>query len=321
MTRSTLERARDLAGEHLFALPDPEGILARREAGRTDPGDDRRLAALLDTLGHAQHADGSWEGGLVPTATTLLLLRELFPDGDPAGVIAGAAVDFLRARRGAPGRYGDRCTPADHAVGLCHHFLGGFFAAAPADAPLPEIVLPSGARVQRDPDTRLAASALALEAMLRWRAPDRDTAIHLEGIRRILCIADRFDDDRLLPAARLAALTALLAAPITTDGAAVAGEAIAMTLRTQRADGSWPRTDTFQVLELLLAAGAPAEGGSVMPQAGIDAAIARAAAMLAVTQQRDGTWDRDAGPRRTLIGWRTLRHATRAAGNPPAGEP
>jgi hypothetical protein len=321
MTRSTLERARDLAGEHLFALPDPEGILARREAGRPDPQDERRLAVLLDALGRAQHADGSWEGGLIPTATTLLLLRELFPDGDPAGVVAGAAVDFLRARRGAPGRYGDRCTPVDHAAGLCHHFLGGFFAAAPAGAPLPEVVLPSRARVQRDPDTRLAASALALEAVLRWGILDRDTAIHLEGIRHMLRLADRLDDDRLVPAARVAALAALLAAPATTDGAAVAGVAIGMILRTQRADGSWPGTDAFQVLELLRAAGAPAQGGHACHNAGIDAAIARAAEMLALTQQRDGTWDRGAGPRRTLIGWRTLRHATRAAGTTPAGEP
>lgn len=307
-TPQTVERALARLEAAFLDSTGAEAQLARRESGRDDP---QARAARTAALVQAQQPDGSWGGSLTDTAELLLLLAELC-DGEPDDDVAAAArhgMDWLRGRRGRPGRYGDGCSPERHRLGICEHFLGGFFAPEPpipADRDLP---LPCGAHIPAGPETRLVASCLALRSMLRWGRCGHDERLHLDGLRRLLAIdADR-DGTSIAVDAVPAMLLALLEAPADPENPADherTARALERIAGTQRADGSWPELDAFYILDVFVAA---VDAGLRSPA--LLAAIRRSAELLAVTQQPDGLWEREATPRRKLIGWRALRTALR----------
>jgi hypothetical protein len=299
-------RALDRAEARLLAGSDVEAFLARREAGRPAPGDDERATELAAGIRETQQPDGSWQDSVIATAEALLCLRELEPDATAAEPAVARAIDWLRTRRNAPGRFGDGCSPDRHRLGLCHHFLGGFFGPGPGDAPTQEAVLASGARLPGGPARALGASCLALRALIAWGVVGNDVVLHLEGLRRLAPLIRRESREPAPVDVLPLVVHALLDAPVADGNRDAALEALTRLAQMQRADGSWPELDTFYVLEVLLAAQAR------HPNPTFDAALRRCAGLLTVTQQEHGAWDRDGGTRRLRIGWRTLRYATGA---------
>lgn len=309
MTSEKLKRALARTAGALLATNAAEAVVARHQAELSTPEDAELAATQADRLLGEQEADGSWGGDLLATAEALLLLSDLVSAGAPAseGEAVRRALSWLRGRRSAPGRFGDGCTAERHRLGFCHHFVGGFFAPVPPQATSKEVVLGSGARLRAGSAALLAASCVALQSVLRRGIDGVDAQLHLDALRRLIRLDPR-EARALLPIEVLpATLAALVEAPATAENRAAIERGLGRIVQSQRADGSWPELDTFYILEVLLAA---VERG--YRKASLEAAIRRAAGLLAVTQQPDGTWERGALPRRTVIGWRTLRYAVGA---------
>src|SRR5690606_3529419 len=147
---ASIQRALNAVDAFLHRSDRPEALLARREAGIERPGDADAAEAAAAAILNAQHDDGSWGGGLLDTAEALLALHELWGGEDRGRGQLDHALDWLRTRRGAPGRYGAGCDPRRHELSLCHHFLGGFFSPAPPEPPLEAVRLACGAPVAGD---------------------------------------------------------------------------------------------------------------------------------------------------------------------------
>jgi len=299
---AAIQRALGAVEAYLHGSNGAEALLARREAGQAAPGDAAAVDAAAAAILKAQHDDGSWGGGLLDTAEALLALHELWEGEKRGSGQVERGLDWLRTRRGVPGRYGEACDPRRHELSLCHHFLGGFFSPAPPEPPLEAVRLACGAPVAGDAAARLVASCVALQAKLRWGRYGRDIELHLEGLRRIVDLWNQREGLFTVPAF-VAAVATLADAPDEQSRDAAA-RGIATLVGAQRADGTWPDVDLFQVMELLERT---ARTGGASPA--LDAALRRGAALLAVALQEDGTWGQHAGTRRTLIGWRALRYA------------
>lgn len=308
MLPESITQALSRVEDRLFADDDASGLLARREAGAAGPDDAERLRTLADGLLRAQAADGSWGGELTSTAYALIRLRELAGDepNERARIGAGRAVRWLRSRQSAAGRFGDGCSPDRHRHGLCHHFLGGFFSPGPPDRPRTPLRLDTGAELHDETGARLAASCIALRALLRWDVHGTDTRLHLDGVRQVLECWDDWQTELWSPTAGLVALRTALEAPAVPGLRDAVEAGLRLVRRNQRADGSWPEADLFLALDALLPAGADAGADDESA-----AALRRGGALLAATQADDGTWGREAPGRRTLIGWRVLRHIVR----------
>lgn len=305
-----LEHALGRVEDALLAGNDADALLARREADRARADDDATAVALCDEILTGQTEDGSWGGSLIATAAVLLRLADLAGASPSARVAeaAGRGVAWLKRLRGRPGRYGEGCDPARHRAGLCHHFLGGFFAPEPpleADA---ELQLPNGSRVPGGAAAQLTASCLALRATMRWGARGPDALLHLDGLRRLLELDTRTTQPRVPLDALPAIALVLLEGADRPEFRAAASHALERIVQVQRADGSWPELDTFAILEVLIAA-----VDSGFDSDAVDAALVRGSGLLALSQRPDGHWERDINTRRTRIGWRTLRHTVRSA--------
>lgn len=316
MRTEALTRALERLEDGLLDAPILEALIARREAGANRPADERNATALTQELCRFQDADGSWGGSLVRTAEALLLMHALTPAPNErvlACVTRGG--EWIRTREGVEGAFGEGCDPARHAAGLCSHVLAGFFSPAPASADLTGLTLAVPARFGSDADARLGASCVALLALLHWGFSGADIDVHLASLRQLVTA----DSLASLPDGSaggfVAAVTALLASTPDDTRAAGGRAGITRLLRMQRADGSWPGADTFHVLDLLLRASAQGFGGDA-----VDGAIQRAVEMLALLQRADGSWGRETGPERMLVGWRALRHAVGLRAR-PAGRP
>lgn len=301
MTAASVERALEAAEEWLTDQDAPEAELAAHEAGGagSDAGAKRWIARILSE----QDADGSWGGDLLATAHSLLTIHELrtaagVKEQDPG---LGRAQDWLRSRRGAPGTWADGCSPVRHRQGLCHHFVGGFFSPAPPDAELTDSRMPCGARLLGDAEVRLVSSSLALRCMVAWGVGGRDERLHMEALRRLIRVWGEPPLERLSTGALLAAIHALAASDHDDDRAS-AEWGLRLVGGKQRGDGSWVETDAFQALDVMSAA---ADAGIAPEQ--MRRSLWHGARLLIASQQNDGSWGRDHGPRRALIAWRTFR--------------
>jgi hypothetical protein len=116
--------------------------------------------------------DGSFDGDLVRTAESLLLLGSL--QATPArDERCDNAVAWMLQQRDVPRRFAGTCDPAAHQLGVCSHFLTGFFSPGPREVPLDGLRFSNGLQFNTDEDARLAASARAASAALEQR--DRRT--------------------------------------------------------------------------------------------------------------------------------------------------
>lgn len=307
MTSESVGRASRRAHDWLVEQDAPEAVIVAGEAGAEgDPDEARRWVRRILDL---QDASGAWAGDVLATAGALMTLAEIraaagLREQDPK---IGLAIDWLRARRGVPGTWSDGCSKNRHALGICHHFLGGFFSPGPPEVPQVEVTLRSGARTVGDADARFAASALALRCLLRWATPTRDTRLHLEGLRHVVALWPERPPPGLSTVSLLAAIHALLGSTVAEDRAA-AERGLRVVAGKQRGDGSWVETDPFQALEVFERAESEGVGSERARRA-----LWHGARLLISTQNSAGSWGGDDPPRRALIAWRALRRVDPAA--------
>ncbi len=276
ITQAPLAGALKRVDSLLLAMPVVEGVLARREAGRSTADDAGNLAALADELLEHQDADGSWKGDVGRTSEALLLLGELLAE-TPTHERAQRGVDWLRLQD-QPGIVG---------TDLAGHTLA------------------NGIRFLNDSDARAGLSALAVRASLRWSTDADHGARQIDALIRLAEQAFRAGRPSAVGAATLMqVLAALAAAPRSAEVTGALRGALSRLASTQRADGSWSGLEAFHVLDLLLMA---IGRGYASPL--FDSAIMRAAENLALTQRPNGSWGSPVDPYRLLIGWRALRHS------------
>jgi hypothetical protein len=249
--------------------------------------------------------DGAWDTDVIATVQALDTVRELqraasLPERSSA---IGRALDWLRSRQGGPGAWTDGCDPERHREGFCQHFAGGFFSPGAADATLDEIAIAPGVSVVGDSQVRFVTSALTLRCLLLWRGVGTDARLHLEVLRRLVARWRQGPPAGLGTTALLAAVQALIASSDDLDREA-ASEGIRVVAGTQRGDGSWADADPFHALAVFVDAATARVGGDRATNA-----LEHGAQLLRASQRADGSWGSDSGPRRALIGLRTLRRA------------
>ena len=289
-------RAAGAALDWLSVQDAPESAIALHEAGMADSDEEARrwVRRILD-----RERDGAWDGDLLATVEALMTLRELrdaasLQELDPA---IGRGLDWIEDRRGRPGTWTEGCTPERHRRGLCHHFAAGFYSPGPGV--LSAVELHAGAPAAGDAEARLAISAAALRCTLLWRGLGTDARLHLEALGRII---DQWERSYgLTTTALLAAARALAASPRATDRE-MATRALGIAAGRQRADGSWPDADPFYAMAVL--SDAVAAG---IRDGRVGSMLDYGTRLLIAAQHGDGSWGPVHGPRRALIGWRTLR--------------
>jgi len=261
-----------------------------------------------------QLPDGSWDGSVGATARALIALAML-PTRPSLSGEAGAGLMWLRRRRQGRGTW-PRCERGLHERRLCPHWAGGFFAPGGGDADPPRYRTLGGGAIEGVPAT-LALSALALAAEREWSEPGRDALLHADALRRLVADRSAWTQVDGEPAATLAPVVGALLRFGADDP--VVWHALVLAERAQRGDGTWPDVDTFEMLELLLAAVRHGYRGP-----GIDRSIARGAELLVMTQQEHGGWGRGVeGPARfgwsmDAVGAAALEHALRSTGSSSA---
>ena len=279
-----------------------EALLARREAGQEAP-DDAEVAELLMTeLFAFQLQDGSFDGSLVRTAEALLLLGALQPT--PArDERCNHAVAWMLHQRDLPGRFAEGCDPTTHQLGICSHYLTGFFSPGSPEASLEGLVFSNGLRFPTDDDARLACSARALRACVRWSGSISEHIGLVSALEKLATMAFRpVYRDTLGNAACLEVIAALIMLPHSEEHTPIVQSALSRLAALQRGDGSWPELEAVHVAEVLLSALA-----NDYPSSALHAALKRAAELLVVTQHENGSWSTAQDPQRTYIGWRVLR--------------
>lgn len=247
--------------------------------------------------------DGAWDDDIIATVQALDTIRELrrtasLPE-QPPGI--GRALDWLHRRQGSPGAWTDGCDPERHRQGFCEHFAGGFFSPGASDSMLDEVVIAPGTIVVGDSQVRFVTSALALRCLLLWGGAATDARLHLEVLRRLVGRWPQGSPPGLGTTALLAALHALIASSDDLDRKA-ADEGIRLVAGTQRGDGSWADADPFHAMAVFDDATTVGVGGDRAANA-----LEHGARLLRASQRADGSWGSDYGPRRALIGLRTLR--------------
>jgi hypothetical protein len=301
MSSRSAERSLESCLEWLLGQDAPEAALVAHAAGvaESDAVARRWIGRILAD----QQTDGSWDGDLVRTAESLLAVHELRSAADVVeqdpGI--GRAHDWLRSTRGLPGTWADGCSTERHLLGLCHHFVGGFYSPGSPDEPLEGVRLRCGSRVAGDGEVRLVASVLALRCFLGAGSTGRDDLLHLASLRHLIRVWTEDRPEHLSTSALLATVHALIASPTEQDRV-MAEIGLRVVAGKQRGDGSWVDTDPFHALDVIATAAA----------AGIDSertrrALWHGARLLVSTQQADGSWGSDHGARRAWIAWRTLR--------------
>lgn len=296
----TEDQHADAALAWLVEQDAPEAAIAAHEAGVSESNGEAKR--WVRRVLHGERG-GAWEDDFVATVQALDTVRELqeaasLEERPPA---IGRGLDWLHGRKGAPGAWTDGCDPERHRLGFCHHFAGGFFSPGPTDPAQDEIVISPGTSVVGDSQIRFVASALALRCLLLWRRAGPDAGLHLEVLRRLVA---RWSEGPPLGLGTTALLTALQALISSTDDKdrEAAEQGVRLVAGNQRGDGSWADADPFHALAMFDDAAVAGVGGDRTTNA-----LEHGARLLRASQRADGSWGSDYGPRRTLIGLRTLR--------------
>jgi hypothetical protein len=285
--RESIERLSALLG----SAETRQGVLARATLGRPLPDDRERASRIAGALGAQLRADGSMGGATVPTVWRAHELMDLESRCGPA---CGRALGWILGLQGRPGSFGEGCDRTRHARRLCQHFVGGFFAPAPAEQRCAPVTLPNGKVFRAEPAARFAISCLALRAVLRAGAEARPMVRqHLLSLEQIVHKSghwgEYFAPDVLVSALHALALAGRAYQPIVA-------RLVDLIAAHQEPQGAWANADLFLVLDALLAVGSD-EARAVVKQA-VPALVAR--------QRPDGTFGTVAQQERALIGLRAL---------------
>jgi hypothetical protein len=268
------------------------GLLARRALGRSTDSDHGLHDRLVREMRGETRLDGSVGGAAVPTIWRAIELMELGHQGDQAGVIR--VTGWILNLQEKPGAFGEDCTDQRHANKVCRHFIGGFFAAAPPNERLSPVSLPNGKVFRSEGAARFAVSCLALRAVLMAGNESRPgVQRHLESLA-VLRETWTSWDGYFAPDAIVSALTALAVAPPPFRD--LLPGLTGFIAEHQSADGTWPHSDLFHVLEALVAAGTLKA----------KLAVCQAVPALLANQHPDGGFGNTAMEERALIGLRAL---------------
>ncbi|HEX3275665.1 MAG TPA: hypothetical protein VHR43_12465 [Gemmatimonadales bacterium] len=272
-----------------------QAILARRLLGVEDPADLALAGLLARELTVELRGDGSLRGAALPTIWRAHELMDLGLGSDAPGV--GAALGWVLRQQDAPGAYSEGCDKVRHAHQTCQHRIGGFFSPAPASVRVAPVTLPNGKAFRAEPAARFVISCLALRAVLRAGWVERPgVRRHLDSLA--LLTAGWTDWAGLFaPDVMVAGLHALAQAGPAYRAAVE--RAVGLIVAQQQADGTWPNSDLFQLLDTLVATG--------LPEARL--AVRRAAPAVEQRQRPDGSFGATAQQERALIGLRALRWA------------
>jgi hypothetical protein len=274
-----------------------QGLLARATLRRPFPDDRERAGRIAGALAAQLRADGSVGGAMVPTVWRAHELMDLESKCGPA---CGRAIGWVLALQGRPGSFGEGCDRSRHARRLCQHFVGGFFAPAPAEQRCAPVTLPNGKVFRSEPAARFAISCLALRAVLRAGGTARPLVRqHLLSLQQIAEQSagwgDYFAPDVLVSALHALALAGPAHQPIVS-------RLTGLVAAQQEPEGGWPNADLFIVLDALLAVRTDAAR----------AAVRKAVPALVARQRSDGTFGSVAQQERALIGLRALVWAAEA---------
>jgi len=257
------------------------GLLARRLLGRVLPGDGALGDHLIRERRVATRMDGSLGGDLVRTAWAAWELMDLGHDHQSAGTLR--LVGYLLSRHVSPPEGAAGAVPA--------------FRPADPFAKISPLTLPNGCELRDEEDAAQAANCLALRAALRAGHEERPAIRrHVQALREWQLLWDLRVGRRPLDLAACA-LAALALAPL--DLRDRLDNLASLFAREQLRDGTWSDADFFQVLEAMLATGAPTA----------NVVVHRAVPALLARQSSDGTFDPAAHEERALIGLRALLRA------------
>ena len=304
VTTSAVNAAFDRVDRFLQAAPVLEVLFARRLAERSEPDDVETAEILAAELFASRAEDGSWEGSLIRTAESLLLLGQLLPD-QKREERCNTSVAWLLHQKDQPGRFAERCTPDRHKLSICAHFMEGFFSPGPRHVSFEYLTLSNRLVIPDDEDARLAASALALRAVARWSDLPSGLASQLRAMDNLATMSFRPVYKPVIGAgAFTVVLSALVEIEQTPERRELLQAAFNRLAALQRGDGSWPDLEAVHAAELLLLALTNGYSSPVL-----ESALQRSAALLVVTQHENGSWSNVLDPQRTYIGWRLVRHA------------
>jgi hypothetical protein len=278
----------------LFFAPAPtrQGLLARRALNRKGLDDDALASRLMEKLRSDIRADGSVDGGVVPTIWRVNELMDLGYRGDETS--CARVLEWMLRLQQKPGAYSEGCNPTRHAHRVCEHFISGFFAPAPPEQRLAPIMLPNGKVFRAEPAARFAISCLGLRVALRARVEGRPPVD--QHLASLLQLQEQWNDwnGYFAPDAIVAGIHALAFVARPADG--MRSKLASMVAAHQSDDGTWTNADLFHTLEALLALGT----GEAR------AAVRRAVPALLARQRFDGGFGPTAQQERALIALRSL---------------
>ncbi|HXE58218.1 MAG TPA: hypothetical protein VNK43_09465 [Gemmatimonadales bacterium] len=293
--RSAVDQAIERIATYFADQPTRQGLLARELLERPAPTDDQLRRWLVDRWRGELRPDGSVSGGLMPTAWRAMELMDLGAgrEGAYGNPTLARVLHWVLRRQGQPGAYGEGCAPPRHREGVCEHFIGGFFSAAPPDHSVAPITIPDGKAFRAEGAARLAVSCLALRAVTRagqlgLPAVRRHLQSLADILARVTSWEGYFSPDTVF--SMLGALASGGQHPAAVD------QVVELAAAHQSEDGTWPNADLFHALDALLVV----EGRSAR------LLVARAAAALVARQRPDGTFGPTARLERAWIGLRGL---------------
>lgn len=268
------------------------GVVARRLLGASAPGDDRLSLQLINERRRRTRMDGGVGGWVAATTFSAWELIQLGCMPDHTGL--SRMLGYILDRQDKPGRFGEGCSERRHAIGHCHHFIGGFFSPGSKDKIVAPLALPSSAVFTEEWDARFAGSCFALRTALQARQERREPVMrHLQSL---VYLAGRWERQEfpVAPDLALTAMASVAAAPLPhREHAERMAERI---VADQRPDGTWEKATTLHALDSLL----------TLTSKNARDAVERSTKAILPEQRPDGSFDDHGNEEKTLIALRAI---------------
>lgn len=287
-----MNRALEGVAEFFRSRQTRAGVVARRLLGAPAAGDDTLTLQLINERRRRTRMDGGVGGWVAATTFSAWELIQLGCPPDHTGL--SRMLGYILDRQDKPGRFGEGCSERRHAIGHCHHYIGGFFSPGSKDEIVAPLALPSGAVFTEEWDARFAGSCFALRTALQARQERREAVRrHVESL---VHLAERWDRQKfaVAPDTVFAAIAAVGVAPLPQREQAehLADRLIA----DQRGDGTWENASLFHAIDALL----------TLTTETARLAVERATKAIIEQQRPNGSFDDHENEERALIALRAL---------------